>query len=320
MSSPTAEAPLRRLAPVMLGLAALWLLVPAWVLATRWDTVLAGHPAYLVLIVAALAVGLALSVAAARPRPRPRRSGPLRILLTALGVIGSVVVVGAIGWLRPFAASPEAAALARDGSEAVAVESSATSITLRPTDSEPGAALIVQPGARVDPRAYVPIAEQVAAAGHLVVIVKQPLNIGFLAIGAPEGIQSRHPALARWALAGHSLGGVAASQFVAGNPDKADGLVLWASYPLDSLADRDDLVVASISGSEDGLAVPGDIEASRADLPPDTTFVEVEGAVHAFFGDYGEQPGDGTATIGPAEAQAQIVEATLAVLTAIGSG
>jgi hypothetical protein len=320
MSSPTAEAPPRRLAPVTLALAAVWLLVPAWVLATRWDTVLAGHPAYLVLILAALAVGVALSVAAARPRPRPRRSGPLRILLTVLGVLGSVVVLGAVGWLRPFAASPEAAALARDGSEAVAVESSATMITLRPADSEPGAGLIVQPGARVDPRAYVPIAEQVAAAGHLVVIVKQPLNIGFLAIGAPEGIQGRHPALERWALAGHSLGGVAASQFVAGNPDKADGLVLWASYPLDSLADRDDLVVASISGSEDGLAVPADIDASRADLPPETTFVEIEGAVHAFFGDYGEQPGDGTATIGRAEAQAQIVAATLAVLTEMGSG
>jgi hypothetical protein len=69
MSSPTAEAPPRRLAPVTLALAAVWLLVPAWVLATRWDTVLAGHPAYLVLILAALAVGVALSVATARPRP-----------------------------------------------------------------------------------------------------------------------------------------------------------------------------------------------------------------------------------------------------------
>ena len=75
-----------------------------------------------------------------------------------------------------------------------------------------------------------------------------------------------------------------------------------------------DLVALSVSGSEDGLSTPEDIEASRADLPTDTVFTEVEGAAHAFFGDYGEQPGDGTATIGREHAQEQIVTATVEAL------
>ena len=41
-------------------------------------------------------------------------------------------------------------------------------------------------------------------------------------------------------------------------------------------------------------------------LPPDTRFVVVGGAVHAHFGDYGSQRGDGAPTIGAAEAQRQI--------------
>lgn len=296
-------------------LAAAWLAVPAWVLISRWDTVLAGHPAYLVLLLASLAVGVLL--AATARRARTHRSRVWRVVLGLLAVLGSVVALGATAWLRPFAATPEAIAITSIGTDTVSVESSATTITLTP--QQPGAevGVIVQPGARVDPRAYVPLWSRVSAQGYLVVIVKQPLAIGFLAIGAPASIQDDHPDVGRWALSGHSLGGVAGSQFAAGNPDRADGVVFWASYPLDSLADRDDLVVASVSGSADGLATPDDIDASRADLPPDTTFTVVDGAVHAFFGDYGEQPGDGTPTTSRAEAQDAIVSATLDALAEI---
>jgi hypothetical protein len=40
----------------------------------------------------------------------------------------------------------------------------------------------------------------------------------------------------------------------------------------------------------------------------------VDGAVHGHFGDYGIQPGDGEPGISRAEAQEQIVQATLAFL------
>ena len=54
-----------------------------------------------------------------------------------------------------------------------------------------------------------------------------------------------------------------------------------------------------------GLADP------RALLPAGTTFVEVDGGVHAYFADYGEQPGDGQPTVGRAQARAVIGRADL---------
>ena len=67
-----------------------------------------------------------------------------------------------------------------------------------------------------------------------------------------------------------------------------------------------------VSGELDGLSTPADILESRAQLPPGTEFTEVPGAVHAFFGDYGPQAGDGTPTTSRPEAQRRIVEATQA--------
>ena len=44
----------------------------------------------------------------------------------------------------------------------------------------------------------------------------------------------------------------------------------------------------------------------RAYLPPGTAFVEIEGANHARFGNYGEQSGDGVAEISSREMRAAL--------------
>jgi dienelactone hydrolase len=120
-----------------------------------------------------------------------------------------------------------------------------------------------------------------------------------------------------WAVGGHSLGGVAAGMAVSRDGSGLSGLLLWASYPIGSLADRTDLTVASIFGTEDPLSTPADIGASRSRLPPATVFTAVPGGVHAFFGDYGAQPGDGTPGVERAVAQQQIVEATVRFMDAV---
>ncbi len=298
----------------MLG--AVWLAVPLVIWVTRFDVLLAGHPAYPVLLISAAVVGVLLLVRGARswrrPAPRRRRPGWLVGLGRAAGLAASVAVIGSLVYLIPLPATG-AAVDAMAGTDAITVTDATTTITLSPSGSAPADGFVFQPGAKVDPRAYVPLLTRVSEAGTLVVIVKQPLNIGFTAIGAPEGIIEDHPEIAVWSVGGHSLGGVAASSF-AGRPDAVDGLVFWASYPLGSLADRADLTVTSVSGTQDGLSTPEDIEASRADLPPTTTFVAVEGGVHAFFGDYGKQSGDGTPTVSRSVAQAEIVDATVDAL------
>jgi pimeloyl-ACP methyl ester carboxylesterase len=164
---------------------------------------------------------------------------------------------------------------------------------------------VFYPGALVDPRAYLALLRPLAEQGHLVVVVKPPLNVALLAPAtAPLGAD---PALTGWAVGGHSLGGVAAARAV-GDP-RVRGIFFWASYPASDLSDATVRAI-SIFGEQDGLTTPADVEASRAWLPPDTVFTEVPGAGHAFFGDYGPQPGDGVPTTDRATAQRQIVDAT----------
>ncbi|WP_298889870.1 alpha/beta hydrolase [uncultured Serinicoccus sp.] len=315
---------------LLLVLGGLWVLVPAWIWLTRAGVLLAGHPAYPVAVSLAAVVGVLLLAAGLRasrgrgrietrgdapPRGGRRQAGWVRVVVGTVAVVLSVLVLGVLAWLRPFAASPQAVALV-EGTSEVVVADSLTRITLTQTAQAPAAGLVFQPGARVDPRAYLPLLTEIAADGHLVVVVKQPFDIGFTAAAAPGRVLEDHREITTWVTGGHSLGGVVASTYAADHPDEVDGLLLWASRPLDDLSGRTDLAVATVSGSEDGLATPADIEASLADLPPDAQVVEVAGGVHAFFGDYGEQPGDGVPRTSRAEAQAQIVEASLALLEA----
>jgi len=50
-----------------------WLLVPAWIWGTRADVLLAGHPAYAVLVTLAAVAGLVLVVTQVRGRRAKRR-------------------------------------------------------------------------------------------------------------------------------------------------------------------------------------------------------------------------------------------------------
>ena len=232
-----------------------------------------------------------------------------------LAGLATVIVVGSLLYLVPFSASPPAIA-AMAGASAVRVTDAPTTITLEPEGASATTGFVFQPGARVDPRAYVPILTEVSRSGVVVVIIKQPFDIGFLAINAPAAVIAGHPEVTTWAVGGHSLGGVAASSYAGSHTGTVRGLVLWASYPVGSLA-QSGLRVASVSGSADELATPADIEASRPNLPGDTAYTVVEGGVHAFFGDYGEQPGDGTPGVSREDAQRQIVDATVALIASL---
>jgi predicted alpha/beta-hydrolase family hydrolase len=227
------------------------------------------------------------------------------LLLVPLLLVG-----GFVAWAQAVPAPmPEAvAALASDEE----VEVSATPwLVFRPRDKEPRVGIVLYPGGRVDPRAYAPAARALARQGHLVVIVPMPLNLAFFRPSAASQVIDAFPEVTRWAVGGHSLGGAMAARFAYRSSGAADGLVLWASYPAESddLSDRG-IAVSSIYGTRDGLATLEKIDASRPLLPPSTFWVPVEGGNHAQFGWYGPQAGDNQATIGRAEQQQQIIEAT----------
>jgi hypothetical protein len=243
--------------------------------------------------------------------------------------IGSVALaVGAVGWLvvvwwsRPFSAQePALTAMESDG--AVTISESLTRIVMTPTTRASDTAVFYQPGAKVEARAYAAVLRPLAEAGHHVVIVKQPLGIAFLSLGSFDRVRSDFDEFPAWVLGGHSLGGTVASIQANDNggdaPGSARGLLLHASYPAGDISATLRAEVASVFVTHDGFATPEDIAASRANLPDSAQFVPIEGAVHAFFGDYGRQPGDGEPTISHDEARTLIGNASVEFVTGVAA-
>ncbi len=166
--------------------------------------------------------------------------------------------------------------------------------------SDNGSALIFYPGGKVEYTAYVPLMEQLAQKGITCVLLKMPFNLAVFDINSADTIYAKLPEIKNWYLAGHSLGGAMASTYVEKNSDKLKGLILLGAYPVND----SDIPTIAIYGSED-------INLDRTKLVNTANQVEIVGGNHAYFGDYGEQKGDGTATISREEQQAQTVDAIM---------
>lgn len=312
------------------GAAGALILVPLWMLLTN-SAVLGGHPALPALLMAAAAAGLVWAFVLVRrttllegwPRrkqpapsshqPRQRSVSRWQLVRGLAGRLAVLGLVAGLAWLNPFPHQPSEAS----GQTTGTTTEDATTVTLVP-EGKARAGLVFYPGARVDARAYQDILGPLANSGYLVVILKVPLGIPLLDINQPRDAMDEHSEVTSWAVGGHSLGGVSAASFAKSNRD-VSGLLLFASYPAESMADSTDLSVLSISGSNDGLTTPDKISASKALLPQATGFVTVEGGVHAFFGDYGEQPGDGEPGISRQEAQQQIAAESIRFMNGLGS-
>lgn len=245
---------------------------------------------------------------ATRVRRWGARLGLALLLLLALAGAGFVV------WgSTPAGPMPEAIAAMQPDTR-VRVETGEW-LVFKPQVGPLPTGLIIYPGGRVDPRAYAPVAREIALAGHLVAIVPMPLSLAVLSPDRALDVISAFPEISHWAIGGHSLGGAMAARFAYRHPGEAQGLVLWAAYP----APTDDLSslslpAVSIYGTLDGLATVEKIQASRALLPSDTRWVPIEGGNHAQFGWYGAQDGDNPATISREAQQAQVVAATVDLL------
>lgn len=191
-------------------------------------------------------------------------------------------------------------------------------LSFRPASQAPTTGLVFYPGGRIDPRAYAPAARAIAAEGYLVVIVPMPLNLAVFASDRAVEVIEAFPEIHHWAIGGHSLGGAMAARFAHRHPSLVQGLVLWAAYPdaSDDLSAQD-LAVASIHATLDGLATQDKIAVSRSLLPPDTLWFTIEGGNHAQFGWYGLQAGDHPATISRETQQQQVIAATIQLLASL---
>lgn len=231
-----------------------------------------------------------------------------RIVGWVFGGIGALLVLGVAGiliWSQVGVMQAEPGPLAdARANQAITIEDAPEGIVLAPADGDSDRGLVFIPGAKVDPWAYAAALQGVAAEGTTVVITRPWLNLAFFDPRGLDAFTPAAPTIDDWSVGGHSLGGVRACQLAS----DATALVLFGSYCATDLS-ADELRVLSLSGSEDGLSTPQKVSDARPLLPPDAEMVEIEGAAHASFGDYGTQAGDGTPTLTDAQMHVEVTDA-----------
>ena len=161
---------------------------------------------------------------------------------------------------------------------------------------EGDAGFIFYPGGKVEHTAYLGLMAALYERGVTSVLVEMPFNLAVLDINAADGIREELPHVKRWYIGGHSLGGSMAASYVSKHSDEFSGLVLLGSYSTVDLSESG-LSVLSVYGSEDGVMNREKYEQNTENLPKDYIEYVILGGSHAYFGMYGEQSGDGTATI-----------------------
>ena len=242
-------------------------------------------------------------------RPRRRTVGIALVVLVA-------VLAGVFAWyVQPQPVLPEATASLASTPE-VTFTDAPDGLEWSPVGATPTTGLIVYPGGKVPPEAYGPTAQAIAADGYLAVIAPMPFNLAVFDIDAGDRVRAAHPEIDTWVIAGHSLGGSMAAQHVANRPDAYEGLAFWAAYAATDLSELD-LSASSIYGTRDAGAARMSGPEAQAALPPDAVFVPIEGGNHEQMGWYTGQPNDPPATISREDQQAQVVEATVALLDGV---
>lgn len=166
--------------------------------------------------------------------------------------------------------------------------------------------IIFYPGGKVEAKAYLPLLIALVEKGYTCVLVEMPFNLAVFNANAAQDIIPTIDGVDSWALMGHSLGGAMASSHMEKYTSDFVGLILLAAYPLNDA----EIPTLTLYGSEDTVVDPEKIGAVE-------DAIVIPGGNHGYFGNYGEQEGDGTATITRAEQQAFTVDAIQAFLESI---
>ncbi|MDO4919030.1 alpha/beta hydrolase [Kocuria sp.] len=240
-------------------------------------------------------------------------------LRTTAIVVVAVLVVAALAlvvWSRTGVMAAEPGPLRSVQEDpAVVVEQQDDAVVLRPAHpSGSSRGLVFYPGAKVEAEAYAArLSGLVTEEGMTVVIPRPWLNLALFDRRDLATFTDLVPGVDEWLVGGHSMGGVRACQVAR----ESSGLLLLGSYCATDLSEAH-LPVLSIGGQEDGLSTPQKIADARGELPQDATMVEVPGANHASFGDYGPQAGDGQASISDGQMDRTVTQRVAQDL--IGSG
>ncbi len=193
-------------------------------------------------------------------------------------------------------------------SEAIAAFADGSGVTVHTIDKDTTAFIpdgaragfIFYPGGKVEAESYRPLMLALAERGILAVLTEMPFNLAVLDVNAADGVREAFPEVESWYIGGHSLGGSMAASYLAKNADSFDGLVLLGSYSTADLSSFD-VEILSIYGSADGVMNREKYEKYKPNIATNLSEIVIDGGNHAYYGMYGEQSGDGAASISPAE-------------------
>ena len=171
--------------------------------------------------------------------------------------------------------------------------------------------IIFYPGAKVEYTSYIPLLSQLAIEGVDTFLLKMPFNFAFFKQNAADDIIDNYN-YKNYYLMGHSLGGVVAANY-ANKHDSVTGLILLASYSTKPI--RNELSLLSIYGDQDKVLNINKYNSNKSNFPDNSKEIVIKGANHSGFGNYGEQKGDGTATITKEEQQEFTVKEILIYLS-----
>lgn len=216
-----------------------------------------------------------------------------KIFVVILCVL-TVLVGGACAYLSGGYEATEEAAVALVSDEHVTVEKIDGAIVFMP--EEPVDAMIFYPGGKVAHDAYAPLMRAYAEEGMACILVEMPFDLAVFDMNAADDYRNLYPEIENWYLGGHSLGGAMAAGYLEQHMEAYEGLILCAAYSTVDYS-ASDLKIISMYGSNDEVLNAEKYEECRANLPEDAAELIIEGGNHAYFGSYGLQDGDGTATI-----------------------
>lgn len=225
--------------------------------------------------------------------------------LVGLGIVILLLFVSGYIFLRlnTYEASQEANDLLKH--ESVSQDGDWITVTPDEIDGQ----IVFYQGGLVESAAYLPLAKMLSEEGYQVFIPEMPLNLAILDTDIIDEIIAANPSEKGWWLAGHSLGGASASIYTKENTEMIEGVIFLAAYPSDN-SDLSDsgLGVLSIAGSLDGIINTEQYEETKALLPEDTLYNEIEGGNHSNFGSYGFQEGDSKSEMSREEQQEETVQ------------
>lgn len=220
------------------------------------------------------------------------------VIIVSISLL-SILIIVALSFLFSLLSKYKATSEARrylNSDENVLVEKVDNYFTFTPKNGEVKRGLIFYQGAKVENVAYAPLLYRFAMdTNTFCVLTKTPFNIPIFSVDEAKKPIEKFTQINHWYLAGHSLGGIAASEYASRHLEQIEGIIFLASYSTVDLTNTS-LKVASIYGDQDLVLNQSAYQKSKVLLP---SFKEkiILGANHAGFGMYDNQSRDGLAKI-----------------------